>query len=214
MSIAAPSIRWMKEWLCHRPTAIRSLIVFITVRRPIRSWAVRSSSGPDRTSQQQSLCRGTIPLAHSMPQPWGAERASGKGRGLIYVVEPTAAFEDDPNLTEKTVPRQFNPVLLFARAASGRRRGLGLAAAHARLASADEERPRSSQRRGEGRHHRLTGDVRHLGGAASPSSTIGLAPRPIRSKLYARSLGMAPDPHVERTPSILDDNTNARSHHS
>ena len=29
---------------------------------------------------EQNLCRGAIPLAHLMPQPWGAERASGKGR--------------------------------------------------------------------------------------------------------------------------------------
>jgi hypothetical protein len=32
---------------------------------------------------------------------WGAELARGEGRGRIYVVEPTGAFEDDPNLTDK-----------------------------------------------------------------------------------------------------------------
>ena len=32
---------------------------------------------------------------------WGAELASGEGRGRIYIVEPTGAFEDDPNLTDK-----------------------------------------------------------------------------------------------------------------
>ena len=32
---------------------------------------------------------------------WGAELAAGDGRGRIYVVEPTGAFEDDPNLTDK-----------------------------------------------------------------------------------------------------------------
>ena len=32
---------------------------------------------------------------------WGAELASGEGRGHIYIVEPTGAFEDDPNLTDK-----------------------------------------------------------------------------------------------------------------
>jgi rifampin ADP-ribosylating transferase len=32
---------------------------------------------------------------------WGAELASGEGRGRIYVVEPTGEFEDDPNLTNK-----------------------------------------------------------------------------------------------------------------
>ena len=28
---------------------------------------------------------------------WGAELASGEGRGRIYIVEPTGEFEDDPN---------------------------------------------------------------------------------------------------------------------
>jgi hypothetical protein len=32
---------------------------------------------------------------------WGAELAKGDGRERIYVVEPTGAFEDDPNLTDK-----------------------------------------------------------------------------------------------------------------
>jgi len=35
---------------------------------------------------------------------WGAELAAGEGRGRIYVVEPTGAFEDDPNLTDKKFP--------------------------------------------------------------------------------------------------------------
>ena len=35
---------------------------------------------------------------------WGAELAVGDGRGRIYVVEPTGAFEDDPNLTNKRFP--------------------------------------------------------------------------------------------------------------
>lgn len=35
---------------------------------------------------------------------WGAELAQGEGRGRIYVVEPTGAFEDDPNLTDKKFP--------------------------------------------------------------------------------------------------------------
>ena len=35
---------------------------------------------------------------------WGAELAMGEGRGRIYVVEPTGAFEDDPNLTNKRFP--------------------------------------------------------------------------------------------------------------
>jgi hypothetical protein len=32
---------------------------------------------------------------------WGAELAVGKGRGRIYIVEPTGPIEDDPNLTNK-----------------------------------------------------------------------------------------------------------------
>lgn len=35
---------------------------------------------------------------------WGAELASGEGRGRIYTVEPTGPFEDDPNLTDKRFP--------------------------------------------------------------------------------------------------------------
>jgi rifampin ADP-ribosylating transferase len=35
---------------------------------------------------------------------WGAELASGEGRGRIYIVEPTGPFEDGPNLTDKKFP--------------------------------------------------------------------------------------------------------------
>jgi rifampin ADP-ribosylating transferase len=35
---------------------------------------------------------------------WGAELADGAGRGRIYIVEPTGAIEDDPNLTDKQFP--------------------------------------------------------------------------------------------------------------
>lgn len=35
---------------------------------------------------------------------WGAELAVGEGRGRIYIVEPTGAFEDDPNVTDKKFP--------------------------------------------------------------------------------------------------------------
>jgi hypothetical protein len=35
---------------------------------------------------------------------WGAELAVGDGPGRIYEVEPTGAFEDDPNLTDKKFP--------------------------------------------------------------------------------------------------------------
>jgi rifampin ADP-ribosylating transferase len=32
---------------------------------------------------------------------WGAELATGEGRGRIYIVEPTGPIEEDPNLTNK-----------------------------------------------------------------------------------------------------------------
>jgi hypothetical protein len=35
---------------------------------------------------------------------WGAELAQGEGRGRIYIVKPTGAFTDDPNLTDKKFP--------------------------------------------------------------------------------------------------------------
>lgn len=35
---------------------------------------------------------------------WGAELAFGDARERIYIVEPTGAFEDDPNLTDKRFP--------------------------------------------------------------------------------------------------------------
>ncbi len=35
---------------------------------------------------------------------WGAELAQGEGPGRIYIVEPTGAYEDDPNLTDKKFP--------------------------------------------------------------------------------------------------------------
>ena len=35
---------------------------------------------------------------------WGAELAQGEGRERIYIVEPTAAFENDPNLTDRKFP--------------------------------------------------------------------------------------------------------------
>jgi rifampin ADP-ribosylating transferase len=35
---------------------------------------------------------------------WGAELAKGEGPGRVYLVEPTGAFMDDPNLTDKKYP--------------------------------------------------------------------------------------------------------------
>lgn len=35
---------------------------------------------------------------------WGAELAFGEGRERIYLVEPTGAIEDDPDLTDRKFP--------------------------------------------------------------------------------------------------------------
>jgi len=42
---------------------------------------------------------------------WGAELATGAGRGRIYLVEPSGEFEDDPNVTNKKFPG--NPTQSF-----------------------------------------------------------------------------------------------------
>jgi len=42
---------------------------------------------------------------------WGAELAAGESRGRVYIVEPTGAFEDDPNVTDKKFPG--NPTQSF-----------------------------------------------------------------------------------------------------
>ncbi|MGJ0119839.1 NAD(+)--rifampin ADP-ribosyltransferase [Williamsia sp. MIQD14] len=42
---------------------------------------------------------------------WGAEMAVGDGPGRIYLVEPTGAVEDDPNVTDKKFPG--NPTQSF-----------------------------------------------------------------------------------------------------
>ncbi len=42
---------------------------------------------------------------------WGAELASGSGTERIYVVEPTGAIFDDPNLTDKKYPG--NPTMSY-----------------------------------------------------------------------------------------------------
>lgn len=42
---------------------------------------------------------------------WGAELALSSGQERIYVVEPTGAFEDDPNVTDKKFPG--NPTLSY-----------------------------------------------------------------------------------------------------
>jgi len=52
---------------------------------------------------------------------WGAELSAGDKRQRIYVVEPTGAIEDDPNVTDKKFPgnptlsyRSHNPLRIVA----------------------------------------------------------------------------------------------------
>jgi rifampin ADP-ribosylating transferase len=58
----------------------------------------RSNFGGGRTANHVYVT-GTLDAA-----VWGAELAAGDGRGRIYVVEPTGALEDDPNLTDRRFP--------------------------------------------------------------------------------------------------------------
>ena len=58
----------------------------------------RSNFGEGRTANHVYVT-ATLDAA-----TWGAELAKGDGRGRIFVVEPTGAFEDDPNLTDKRFP--------------------------------------------------------------------------------------------------------------
>jgi hypothetical protein len=51
-------------------------------------------------------CTGTLDAAI-----WGAELAAGSGAERIYLVEPTGAVEDDPNLTDKKFAG--NPTLSY-----------------------------------------------------------------------------------------------------
>ena len=58
----------------------------------------RSNYGGGRTANNVYLT-ATLDAA-----TWGAELAVGDGRGRIYIVEPTGALEDDPNVTDKKFP--------------------------------------------------------------------------------------------------------------
>ena len=57
-----------------------------------------------------------------------AELAAGDAAPRVYAVEPTGAFEDDPNVTDR-VPRQPDPVLPQPRSSEDHRRGDRLDAA-------------------------------------------------------------------------------------
>lgn len=65
----------------------------------------RSNYGA-RTAAAHVYLTGTLNAAI-----WGAELALGDGPGRIYVVEPTGAIEDDPDLTNKKYPG--NPTLSY-----------------------------------------------------------------------------------------------------
>ena len=58
----------------------------------------RSNYGEGRTANHVYVS-ATLDAA-----TWGAELAVGEGRGRIYIVEPTGALEDDPNVTDKKFP--------------------------------------------------------------------------------------------------------------
>jgi rifampin ADP-ribosylating transferase len=58
----------------------------------------QSNYGDDRTANHVYLTE-TLDAA-----VWGAELAAGEGRGRIYLVEPTGALEEDPNVTDKRFP--------------------------------------------------------------------------------------------------------------
>ncbi|WP_150308356.1 NAD(+)--rifampin ADP-ribosyltransferase [Planctomonas psychrotolerans] len=59
----------------------------------------RSSNFGDGRAANHVYVTATVDAA-----TWGAELAVGEGRGRIYIVEPTGALEDDPNLTDKKFP--------------------------------------------------------------------------------------------------------------
>ncbi|MFZ4812215.1 MAG: NAD(+)--rifampin ADP-ribosyltransferase [Ilumatobacteraceae bacterium] len=61
-------------------------------------------SGRESNFEQGRLTNFVYFTATLDAATWGAELASGEGRGRIYVVEPTGDFEDDPNVTNKKFP--------------------------------------------------------------------------------------------------------------
>ncbi|RFZ22612.1 Rifampin ADP-ribosyl transferase [Mycobacterium marinum] len=58
----------------------------------------RSNYGAERLSNHVYVTQ-TLDAA-----VWGAELATGEGRGRIYFAEPVGALEDDPNVTDKKLP--------------------------------------------------------------------------------------------------------------
>jgi hypothetical protein len=88
---------------------------------------------------------------------WGAELARGEGRERIYIVEPTGAFEDDPNLTDQRFPG--NPTMSYRsrepRTFAHRWRGRAVAGPFPRAGAGDEGQPRPPRSRRPQPHHRL-----------------------------------------------------------
>ncbi len=65
-----------------------------------------SSNYGQQKNAKYIYCTATLDAA-----VWGAELALGEGKERIYLVEPTGAIEDDPNLTDKKFPG--NPTKSF-----------------------------------------------------------------------------------------------------
>lgn len=59
----------------------------------------RGSNFEDGRSANHVYVTATLDAA-----TWAAELAAGEGPGRIYIVEPTGALEDDPNVTDKRFP--------------------------------------------------------------------------------------------------------------
>ena len=74
-------------------------------------WASCWWRGANRTLRPAALMNYVYFTATLDAAVWGAELASGEGRGRIYVVEPMGEFEDDPNVTNKKFPG--NPTQSF-----------------------------------------------------------------------------------------------------
>lgn len=77
-----------------RGAAMRTILS----RSSIHPAGRRSNYGGGRTANHVYLT-ATLDAA-----TWGAELAVGEGPGRIYIVEPTGAVEDDPNVTDKKFP--------------------------------------------------------------------------------------------------------------
>ena len=94
---------------------------------------------------------------------WGAELAAGEGPARIYLVEPTGALEDDPNVTDKKLPG--NPTRSYRTREPVRVVGEleGWTGHTAEQLQAMKDRLADLKRRGARRHLRLTRSPRPTG---------------------------------------------------